>query len=101
MNVANLQLEGLCLAIAAINHALVEKGILSQLEIDEALRKAEATARGDNRFVEDLKPSNRDAICFPIRVLQVANNTGAERPWTFSELTRLVGGTKEPYNDML
>lgn len=29
MNVANLQLEGLCLAIAAINHALVEKGILS------------------------------------------------------------------------
>lgn len=57
MNVANLQLEGLCLAIAAINHALVEKGILSQLEIDEALRKAEATARGDNRFIEDLKPS--------------------------------------------
>lgn len=101
MNVANLQIEGLCLAIAAINHALVEKGILSQVELDDALRKAEATARGDDRFVEDLNPSNRDAICFPIRVLQIANTTGAERPWSFTELARLVGETKLPYNDML
>lgn len=101
MNVANLQIEGLCLAIAAINHALVEKGILSQVELDDTLRKAEATARGDDRFVEDLNPSNRDAICFPIRVLQIANTTGAERPWSFTELARLVGETKQPYNDML
>ncbi|MFV0800564.1 hypothetical protein EGJ57_04465 [Brucella anthropi] len=101
MNVANLQIEGLCLAFAAINHSLVEKGILSQVEIDEALRQAEATARGDDRFVEDLNPSNRDAICFPIRVLQIANTTGAERPWNFTELARLVGETKQPYNDML
>lgn len=101
MNVANLQIEGLCLAIAAINHSLVEKGILSQVEIDEALRRAEATARGDDRFVEDLNPSNRDAICFPIRVLQIANTAGAERPWSFTELARLVGETKQPYNDML
>ncbi len=101
MNVANLQLEGLCLAIAAINRALVEKGVLSQLEIDDALLKAEATARGDNRFVEDLNPSNRDAICFPIRVLQIANDTRAERPWSFTELAKLVGETKKPYNDML
>lgn len=101
MNVANLQLEGLCLAIAAINRALVEKGVLSQIEIDDALLKAEATARGDNRFVEDLSPSNRDAICFPIRVLQIANDTGAERPWSFTELAKLVGETKKPYNDML
>ncbi len=101
MNVANLQLEGLCLAIAAINRALVKNGVLSQTDIDDALSRAEATARGDNRFVEDLTPSNRDAVCFPIRVLQIANDTGAERPWTFSELAKLVGGTKEPYNDML
>lgn len=77
------------------------KGILSQVELDDALRKAEATARGDDRFVEDLNPSNRDAICFPIRVLQIANTTGAERPWSFTELARLVGETKQPYNDML
>ncbi|WP_420960082.1 hypothetical protein [Brucella sp. IR073] len=101
MNVANLQIEGLCLAIAALNQKLVEKGILSRSEIDEALREAEATARGDDRFVEDLNPSNRDAICFPIRVLQIANSTEPERPWTFSDLARLVGSTKEPYNDML
>ncbi|MBK3745887.1 hypothetical protein G3A39_42825 [Paraburkholderia aspalathi] len=101
MNVANLQLEGLCLAIAAVNHAIVERGILSQDELDQALRKAEATARGDNRFSEGLSSSSRDAICFPIRILQVANSTGSERPWSFSELAKLVGETKEPYNDML
>ncbi len=47
MNIANLQLEGLCLAIAAINHELVAKGVLSQDEMDTALRKAEAAAIGD------------------------------------------------------
>lgn len=65
MNVANLQIEGLCLAIAAINHALVEKGILSQIEIDEALRKAEATARGDNRLSKT--SSHRTAMRFASR----------------------------------
>lgn len=99
MNTANLQLEGLCLAIAAVNHELVAKGLLTQSEVDTALRKAEAAATSDERFAEHLKPSNRDAICFPIRVLQIANTTGAENPWSFSHLTRLVAETKRPYND--
>lgn len=99
MNVANLQLEGLCLAIAAINHALVEKGVLTQTELDTALRKAEATARGDNRFIEGLSFQSRDAICFPIRLLQVANRSDAARPSSFSEFTKLVSETKEPYNE--
>lgn len=101
MNTANLQLQGLCLAIAAVNRSLVAKGILTQQEIDIALRKAEAAATGDNRFVEDLSPANRDAVCFPIRVLQIANRTGAEAPWSFSHLAKLVGETKRPYNDQL
>ncbi len=101
MNAANLQIEGLCLAIASINRLLVAKGVVSQDELDTAFQKAEATARGDNRFAEDLSPSNRDAVCFPIRILQIANDTGAERPWSFSELAKLVAGTKEPYNDQL
>lgn len=99
MHAANLQIEGLCLAIASINRLLVSKGIVSQEELDVAFDKAEATARSDNRFAENMSPSNRDAVCFPIRVLQIANDTGAETPWSFSELAKLVGESKEPYND--
>ncbi|MER9744670.1 hypothetical protein [Mesorhizobium sp. M0187] len=43
MNVANLQLEGLMMAVASINNLLVHKGLLSIDEIDTALRKAEAS----------------------------------------------------------
>lgn len=100
MNVANLQIEGLCMAIIAINHALVEKGMLTQLELNRALKKAEAIARSDERFVEGLNPSSRDAVCFPIRILDAANKETTPRSSTFSELARMVGETKEPYNDM-
>jgi hypothetical protein len=101
MNVASLQIEGICLALASINRLLVAKGLVSQEELDIALQKAEATAHGDDRFVEDLSPSNRDAVCFPIRVLQIANDTGADKPWSFSQLAKLVGESKTPYNDQL
>lgn len=99
MNTANLQLEGLCLAIAAVNRQLVAKGLLGQDEIDVALRRAEAAAAGDERFTDHLSPANRDAVCFPIRLLQIANSSGADNPWSFSHLAKLVGETKRPYND--
>jgi hypothetical protein len=98
MHAANLQLEGLCLAIASINRLLVAKGVVTQEELDNAFEKAESTARGDNRFAGNMSSANRDAVCFPIRVLQIANDTGAETPWSFSELAKLVAGTKEPYD---
>lgn len=101
MNTANLQLEGLCLAVAAINRALTAKGLLTQDEIDEALQRAQAAATGDERFAEQLSPANRDAVCFPIRVLQIANRSGAETPWSFSRLAKLVGETKRAYNDQM
>ncbi|HRP78349.1 MAG TPA: hypothetical protein PL183_04505 [Aquamicrobium sp.] len=96
MNVANLQLQGLYLAFAAINNALVAKGLLSREEVDRALRLAERTALGDDRQVEeDIPPSGRDAVAFPARLLALANNSasGEEIP-PFSELARLVGQTK-------
>ncbi|GAA5628093.1 hypothetical protein Brsp05_03389 [Brucella sp. NBRC 12953] len=101
MNVANLQIEGLCLAIAALNRALIKKGLLSRTEIESALQTAEATARSDDRFVEDLTPAHRDAVCFPIRVLQMANGCDSAVQPSFSELAKSVGETKKPYNDML
>ena len=100
MNTANLQLEGLYLVIASLNNALVRKGLLTREEIDLALRRAEETAIGDDRVTEDIRSSNRDAIAFPARFLQLANRTAsADEISTFSELARMVGSTKEPYND--
>jgi len=102
MNTANLQLEGLYLALAAINNLLVAKSVLTVEEIDTALRRAEANATGDEHIVEDMSPANRDAVCFPIRLLQMANNSRSQQNTpTFSELARMVGQTKEPYNDQM
>src|SRR5690606_9818912 len=73
MNTANLQLEGLYLVIAAINDALISKGLLSREEIDDALKRAEQAAIGDERSMEELSPSNRDAVAFSARLLRIAN----------------------------
>ena len=67
MNTANLQLEGLYLAIASINDLLVAKGMVKADELDLALRRAEANATAEERMEEEMSPANRDAICFPIR----------------------------------
>jgi hypothetical protein len=101
MNVANLQLEGLMMAVAALNHVLVRKGILSVAEVDTALLKAQSNMTGEDRTSE-LSPASRDAINFPLRVLQICNqcNPEADLPM-FSEITRLVADLKPPYNDQL
>ena len=101
MNVANLQLEGLYLAIASINELLVKKGVLSREEVDLALRRAEQTALGDDR-TQDLSPAERDAMAFAARLLVAANNAAGEQfiP-AFSELARHVGETKDKYPDQV
>lgn len=100
MNAANLQLQGLLLAVASINNMLVHKGLLGVDDIDLALRKAEASLTGEERLHEDMTPANRDAVCFPIRMLQMANRSQGEVDVpSFTELARMVGRTKDPYND--
>jgi hypothetical protein len=102
MNTANLQLEGLYLAVAAINAVLVKKGILSRDEIDFALSQAEQTAINDDRSMEDLSPANRDAVAFPMRLLRIANESAPDGDLpSFGTLAKLVGQTKMPYNDQL
>ena len=101
MNVANLQLEGLLMAIASINHVLVRKGVLTTEEIDIALRRAEASETAEERS-DGMSSSNRDAINFPIRLLELANRCQPEADIpSFSALARMVGQMKEPYNDQL
>ena len=97
MNTANLQIEGLLMAVAAINRTLVDKGLLSRAEIERALAISEANAVGEDRTIEELSPANRDAIVFPIRLLRAANAEGA--PTVFSALAKAVGQTKGRYND--
>ena len=76
------------------------QGVVTPEEIDRALATAEETAVGDYRVAEDVSPANRDAIVFPVRLLRLANNVAGERSVPpFSELARMVGETKEPYND--
>ena len=102
MNVANLQLEGLLMAVASINNLLVQQKLLSIDDIDTALRKAEAGLTGDQHLLGTMSLANRDAVCFPIRLLRLANIMQSETGVPpFSELTRGVGQTKEPYNDQM
>ena len=102
MNTANLQLEGLLMAVAGLNQLLVAKGIVAIEEVDKSLARSEQTVLGDDRVVEDLSPANRDAIAFPIRLLRLANkmSDSAGTP-SFTELARMVGETKGPDNDQL
>ena len=99
MNTANLQLEGLLVALASMNKLLVAKGLVSAEEVTSALNGAEQTVLGDYR-VESLDPAQRDAIAFPIRLLRLANNgAGDHNIQNFSELAKLVGQTKPGYAD--
>jgi hypothetical protein len=100
MNSANLQLEGLYLAIATMHETLINKGIVTRQEVDDAMREAEQTAINDDRCIDNLRPAERDALAFPARLLRIANSTVSESGLqSFSALARRVGTAKEPYND--
>ena len=100
MNTANLQLEGLYLAVAAMHETLVKKGVVTRQEVDDAMREAEQTAINDDRSVENLRPAERDALAFPARLLRAANATASDNGGeSFTALARRVGTAKEPHND--
>ena len=95
MNPANLQLEGLYLALGAIINLLVTKGVISSEEVDTYLGSAEEAALRDKHGESDLSPAQRDAVAFPFRILRLANNSADEEGTVpFSELARMVGETK-------
>jgi len=91
MNTANLELEGLYVAIAAVNHLLVQKGVVTLEELQGALDEAHTTAKSAAK-VRELSGSNREAICFPVRFLRLASDK-ADRgePVDFHSVTREIG----------
>jgi hypothetical protein len=99
MNTANLQLEGLVMAMAEINRLLARKGVASREDLGLALRRAEASLAGEDKS-QELSPANRDAIAFPVRLLLLANDWDPNEDLPdFGALAKMVGSSKQPYND--
>jgi len=94
MNTANLQLEGLLLAMAGLIDELKRKGVLSQGEVAHVLAAAEANAAMLDGRPRDVSPANVDAILFPIRFLRQANIVGDDQSRTFSATAAAVGQSK-------
>jgi hypothetical protein len=69
MNSANLQMEGLLLAVAALCRTLQGKGLLAAEEAEAALLLAE---KGASARMRDLSAANQEAVQFPIRFLRRA-----------------------------
>jgi hypothetical protein len=92
MNVANLQLEGMLLALTAVLRSLVASGALTEAQLRTALAEAEQTGLGDRQRCEQLSSSQRDSLAFAARFLSIATRADSGmRP--FSEVAREVGRT--------
>ncbi|MCO5732025.1 hypothetical protein [Rhizobium sp. SSA_523] len=91
MNTANPQLEGLYLALAAMNRLLVEKQLLTHEEIRETLMDCERNVLSTST-AGSVSESHLKAVAFPIRLLLTANEA-AERGLeaSFEDLARQVG----------
>lgn len=90
MNTANLQLEGLIMAVAAIVDVIVDKGLASRQDINAALAQAERAIAADGK--RGLSDANRAAVLFPIRVLLLAGQDAQRgKQLTFSHYAELVG----------
>lgn len=96
MNTANLQLEGVLLALAALTDLLKRKGLLTHEEIAAALSQAEHAAADDVRQPPELSVANHEAMIFPIRLLKLANAREGGQLRTFSALAAAVGQSKPP-----
>ncbi|RWX78948.1 hypothetical protein EPK99_10255 [Neorhizobium lilium] len=91
MNTANPQLEGLYLALAAINRLLVDKGLATHDELRETLEAAESKVLSNER-ADHISASNRKAVAFPIRLLMLANEAHASgKIIGFDDLAREIG----------
>lgn len=95
MNTANLQLEGLLLALSAIVGLMRKKGIVDDAEFEAALREAEQAALKDEARPEGISAANVEAVLFPIRYLRAAAGAEANAPLQpFSRVATRIGQTK-------
>ncbi|WP_173932739.1 hypothetical protein [Chelativorans sp. Marseille-P2723] len=89
MNTANLQMEGVLMAMAALCQILREKNLLRAEEIEEVFAEAEMALSNDELRPEELSRANVEAMLFPLRFLREANRPGAAE--AFTEIATRVG----------
>ncbi len=95
MNTANLQLEGLYLAVAAILEGMCDKGLFERDELMGRLAEAEAALVKDQNRPAEMREANIEAICFPVRFLREALRVPSEgRSLSFAQLASRVGQSK-------
>jgi hypothetical protein len=85
MNTANLQMEGLLLALGSLLRTLKDKELLSSEEIERMLVEAENRATRPEGF----SPANANAVLFPIRFL--ARDLSGEDADSYTSVTAGVG----------
>jgi hypothetical protein len=91
MNTANLELEGLYLAMSAVNNLLIEKGLMTHAELRQVLTETK-TALTSQEKLRNLSESNRKAICFPISFLLLASDKSEKaEPVDFQTIAKEVG----------
>jgi len=95
MNTANLQLEGVLMAMAALCQLMCEKGIAAEEDIEGSLCRAEEMLATDRLRPEQLSQANVEAMLFPIRFLREANRCGpAGDTLAYSAIATAVGRTR-------
>jgi len=94
MNTANLQLEGLLVALTHVIGALQRKGLIDHADVAQALSDAEAMARAHADRGGQLREANQNAILFPIRYLIEATAAHAEAR-TYRDITADIGRDKD------
>lgn len=72
MNTANLQLEGLLVAMAQLTRQIAEAGVLPRESIRHALDAAETAILADEQRRAQLSDSQIEAMLFPVRYLATA-----------------------------
>jgi hypothetical protein len=101
MNTANLQLEGVLMAMAALCRLMQEKGIAGEQEIENALRLSEEMLASDKLRPEQLSQSNVDATLFPLRFLREANRRNAAGDnYAYAQIATAVGRALPSRNDV-
>src|SRR5690606_35076896 len=95
MNTANLQMEGVLMAMAALCGLMRQKGIVDEAEIEAALAEAEAALANDSLRPEQLSHANVEAALFPLRFLREANSRGlAGAAVAYTDIATRVGRTR-------
>ncbi|WP_274425853.1 hypothetical protein [Chelativorans sp. YIM 93263] len=92
MNTANLQMEGMLMAMAALCQLMRRKGLADAEEIEAALAEAETTLANDRLRPEEISHANVEAALFPLRFLREANRREVPGSATaFTEIATTVG----------